>query len=442
LIKAGLLGGKGVPASVKDHPQVFVTLTAPSFGAVHNRVVDAVGRVQRCHPRGNPRCRRRHRQDDPQLGAPLAPDSYDYCGAVTWNALAPQLWAKTLDLLSRQLARLAGYSLRTFAQVGRRSFSKVAEVQARGLTHYHGVVRLDGVNPDDRSVIIAPGAWASADLLDRAIRGAVAQATVASPNGTVIAWGEQLDIRPVKPSGSAEEPTEHAVAGYIAKYATKGSECAGTIDRPIFCRACDGTGEVAGQHSKVQCADCAGTGTTAALDALAVSEHSRRMIQTCWQLGGRSDLAGLRLRQWAHALGYPGHFSTKSRCYSTTLTALRSARRDYQTSRLLRALGCDPATALVRWRAVGANDWDESKVLVIGHWRYAGRGYRAGESYWAAAIAEEIATNRKLARWALSEQAAAEADLWRQAKQRPSEGRGQTAGSGRQHDVDDSYGSG
>jgi hypothetical protein len=38
LVYAGLAGGrKGVPDSVAGHPQVFATLTAPSFGPVHSR---------------------------------------------------------------------------------------------------------------------------------------------------------------------------------------------------------------------------------------------------------------------------------------------------------------------------------------------------------------------------------------------------------------------
>jgi hypothetical protein len=36
LIKAGLVGGKTVPASVAQHPCVFLTATAPSFGPVHS----------------------------------------------------------------------------------------------------------------------------------------------------------------------------------------------------------------------------------------------------------------------------------------------------------------------------------------------------------------------------------------------------------------------
>ncbi len=39
LVAAGIRGGKGVDACVANHPQLFVTLTAPSFGPVHARVL-------------------------------------------------------------------------------------------------------------------------------------------------------------------------------------------------------------------------------------------------------------------------------------------------------------------------------------------------------------------------------------------------------------------
>jgi hypothetical protein len=41
---------------------------------------------------------------------------------------------------------------------------------------------------------------------------------------------------------------------------------------------------------------------------------------------GRPGLEGLRLRARAHVLGFGGHWSTKSRRYSTTFTVLRRAR--------------------------------------------------------------------------------------------------------------------
>ena len=51
LIRAGLAGGKGMPASIATHPCVFATFTAPSFGPVHSRVVSSGGKVARCRPR-------------------------------------------------------------------------------------------------------------------------------------------------------------------------------------------------------------------------------------------------------------------------------------------------------------------------------------------------------------------------------------------------------
>ncbi len=56
LLAAGLRGGKGVPESVAEHPALFVTFTAPSFGPVHARR-ERDGKVERCHPRLDARSR-------------------------------------------------------------------------------------------------------------------------------------------------------------------------------------------------------------------------------------------------------------------------------------------------------------------------------------------------------------------------------------------------
>jgi hypothetical protein len=49
LLAAGLRGGKGVPETVAQHPRLYVTFTAPSFGRVHTR--KAQGHlVYPCHP--------------------------------------------------------------------------------------------------------------------------------------------------------------------------------------------------------------------------------------------------------------------------------------------------------------------------------------------------------------------------------------------------------
>ena len=51
LIRAGLVGGKGIPATVAAHPTVFATLTAPSFGPVHTQRTNSSGQHLPCRPR-------------------------------------------------------------------------------------------------------------------------------------------------------------------------------------------------------------------------------------------------------------------------------------------------------------------------------------------------------------------------------------------------------
>jgi hypothetical protein len=53
LLYAGAAGGrKGVPESIRSHPLVFVTLTAPGFGSVHTTRADRSDRRGRCRPWG------------------------------------------------------------------------------------------------------------------------------------------------------------------------------------------------------------------------------------------------------------------------------------------------------------------------------------------------------------------------------------------------------
>jgi hypothetical protein len=89
------------------------------------------------------------------------------------------------------------------------------------------------------------------------------------------------------------------------------------------------------------------------------------MITTAWRLGGHPDYAGLQLRRWAHMLGFRGHFSTKSRAYSTTLGTLRADRAAHQRESA-QAAGLLP-------------DLDSETTLTITDWHYAGRG---GDGLW------------------------------------------------------------
>ncbi len=339
LIRAGLSGGKGIPDTVATHPCVFTTLTAPSFGPVHvHREKD--GRVLRCRPRrqggtcshGNRlSCPDRHARDDTRLGEPLCADCYDYTGAVLFNACAPELWRRFTITLRRSLARQAGLTGKALAAQVRVSFAKVAEYQRRGVVHFHAIIRLDG----PAGPTTTPPAWATLGLLSAAIDQAariVHLETPAAPGlpARTLAWGREHDTRPITTTG---ELTDSRVAAYVAKYATKAAECTGTLDRRI----------TPADH----------------LDALPISEHARRHISECIRLSKLPGLEGLRLAAWAHMLGFSGHFSTKSRTYSTTLGALRADRAAYQREQAI-AAGLLP-------------DLDGETTVVHTDWHFAGR---------------------------------------------------------------------
>ncbi|MER6915246.1 replication initiator protein RepSA [Streptomyces sp. NPDC000594] len=351
LIRAGLSGdpAKGTPHRVRAHPRVFATLTAPSFGPVHNRPG-----LRPC------RCGVRHPEDDSALGTALDPDRYDYEGAVLWNNHAGDLWRRFTIYLRRELAARTGRTQKAFAAQARVSFGKVAEFQKRGAVHFHAVIRLDGADGPDSP----PPAWATTGLLDDAIRAAAARARVSVPAAGAfpaldLRWGEQVDVRPITTADDGSELTDQAVAAYVAKYATKAAETTGTPDRPV------------GNHE--------------ALFLLDVPDHTRRLIAACLDL--HPHYPGRRLRPWAHMLGFRGHFSTKSTRYSTTLGALRQTRADYRARQERRERGLP--------EDLGDT---EGTTLTLAHWTYAGHGHTPGESWLAATIHRDLHAGREAAR--------------------------------------------
>ncbi|GGR64221.1 zinc finger-like domain-containing protein [Streptomyces roseolus] len=367
LIHAGLSGGKNVPDTVRTHPRVFATLTAPSFGPVHNRPTTPGGDIRPC------RCRKLHEPTDALLGTPLNPATYDYTGAVLFNAHAGALWARFTTYLRRELAARLGMTQKAARAVLRVSFAKVAEYQQRGLVHFHAVIRLDG--PDGTSQ--PPPPYATAAMLTDAVRAAAARARVTVESDAIgereLAWGEQLDVREIAAFGADAEFTDQAVAAYVAKYATKSADASGALDRALFCRPCQGHGATPLPHgTPLPCTACDGTGQARPLPRLAVARHVRQMIRTCWELGRLPEFAELKLWKWAHMLGFRGHFSTKSRAYSTTLGALRAARRAWRTEQ-------------ARSHA-GLPEPDPDTTLVVGHWTYLGSGYSPGAALLAAAV--------------------------------------------------------
>ena len=354
LVRAGLVGGKGVEASVATRPTVFATLTGPSFGAVHRRPggggpCQARG-AGRCPHGGKLSCLAHHREDDPALGRALCDSCYGFEGAVLFNARLSELWRRTVIYTHRELARLAGLSEKVLKGQVRLSYIKVAELQRRGVVHLHVVARLDG--PDGAG----PPEGFTAGLLALALRVAASKVAVPGVGGYGEArWGEQVDVAPLDVGCPGHV---RKVANYVSKYATKGSEGSGALDRRL--------------RSLEQ------------LERLDLSPHLRRMVEAAWQLGGKEVFAGLRLRAWAHTLGLRGHFLTKSRAYSTTFKALRGARQAHQRAEhLARAgVGVDSARDLV----------------VVGSWAYLGRGWQGrGEAFLAAQGAWEAALARRFA---------------------------------------------
>jgi len=382
LLAAGLKGGKGVPETISEHPRLFVTFTAPSFGRVHTR--KAQGRlVLPCHPyRQGARCPHgvragcwhRHGEDDPRLGEPLCPACYDAEAQVLWNALAPELWRRTTIAVGRALGRLVGLQESELRQLVRISYAKVAEYQRRGAVHFHAVIRLDAAT-DCRcpGCLAPPPPPFTAALLEDALKQAVPAVTVPCPPlddgepGRYARWGEQLDVRNITTdSDQSGELSAEQVAGYIAKYATKATESFGSgLDRRL-------TDADDLEH----------------LDKLPA--HVAELVRACWELGGRPELDSLRLRAWAHMLGFGGHWSTKSRRYSTTFTALRRARVAFAKRR--RARDGVPLDAFGRAE-------DDQAVIVLATWAYVGSGYQTEGERWLALSAAARAREQRRVAW-------------------------------------------
>jgi hypothetical protein len=103
-----------------------------------------------------------------------------------------------------------------------------------------------------------------------------------------------------------------------------------------------------------------------------------QLVRTAWDLGGRLELKDLRLRSWAHTLGFRGHWLTKSRAYSTTFAALRAARHDWQTN---------------RHQSTPSSD----ETVAIGAWKFAGRGWTTvGDAWLAETAAVATADTRRI----------------------------------------------
>jgi hypothetical protein len=166
------------------------------------------------------------------------------------------------------------------------------------------------------------------------------------------------------------------VAGYLAKYATKSTEATG--------------------H----------TSTRLTLDNVRLyldrGNHIGRLIEACWRLGTNPtplvvDYDAnpyLRLRRWAHMLGFGGHFLTKTRHYSVTFSELRANRTNWRRHTEQQYVDAGVHPSHDRDQA----DTDET-ILVIGHLTYTGTGWHTtGDALLANTAAAQARERQATAR--------------------------------------------
>jgi hypothetical protein len=322
LVHAGLHGGHhDMPTTVAEHPQVFATLTAPSFGAVHTTGDDTHSKhSRRCHDpgrRGFSRCRHGkplwcstiHGDNDARVGQPLCDECYDYTGHVLFAWHAPELWRR----FTIALRRLLDSHLRAIGEPARSvriNYVKVAEMQRRAIPHFHTVIRLDAPPVPGEPPTAPVSSITAADLAVLVQRAARAVTfTVTDPerpghsDGRVLRFGTQTDTQPLEPTTGtgadyvAPRRSGRSVATYLAKYVTKSVAEFGVGIRRM---------------------------SPLAVAELDISAHVRAILTTISDMAARHAYHGMD--RWLHTLGYRGHITTKSRLFSTTMGALRAYR--------------------------------------------------------------------------------------------------------------------
>jgi hypothetical protein len=224
-------------------------------------------------------------------------------------------------------------SEREFRELVRVAYIKAAEFQARGLVHFHAIIRLD--DPEDRG--LPPGVAITANELAAAIGQAGRRAVV---NGDVggatvqMRFGKQLHARVVQDGADDDARDRGQVAAYVAKYSCKGS------------------------HEQIM-------GRGASPEQLREHGVPEQLVQMAMAAIRVSERAGLgAVGQWTHMLGFRGHFVTKSRGYSTTLGELRGARAEWRADRDDAALEDDSTPVLSVWEYVGCGYLNPGDVLL------------------------------------------------------------------------------
>jgi hypothetical protein len=177
---------------------------------------------------------------------------------------------------------------------------KVVELQRRGLPHFHAVIRLDAASEPGQPPAPPDTSLSTNDLV-ALVRRAVIDIRITVDGHKVLRFGEQLDIKIIRYADTGESGdagiSSRQIAAYLAKYVTKSVTDFGILARRF---------------------------SPAAIDQLDVTEHVREILRTIVTVAEEEDYE--EIPSWIHTLGYRGHVMSKSRQFSTTMTALREHR--------------------------------------------------------------------------------------------------------------------
>ncbi|WP_449283475.1 replication initiator [Leucobacter sp.] len=305
---------------------VFLTLTAPSFGATHYVAPTPPPRLSsRRRTQWSRRYQRRcscgvqHAPGERRyLGVPVSTGGYDYGAQVRWNLAAGRLWSRTADELTRIL------DVRDCeGKLQRLPYAAVAEWQSRGAIHLHVIARI----PRDRLAMLQPmnanergsGALRLKRLEDEAT------AVTTTVDGETIGWGTQCVAEVV-----STERQMLRTAGYFAKavmYAVKDLTAEAGEDAPH-------SPELAMHHKRLHAAAArlrCGTRPTSNPNASTLGDDEARWLrcsndQLNGKPGTRRGCRSQRHYQW----GWRGHAVRRSRSWSVlTITECRRRRREH-----------------------------------------------------------------------------------------------------------------
>jgi hypothetical protein len=164
--------------------------------------------------------------------------------------------------------------------------------------------------------------------------------TVADPDAATdtgdrtLRFGTQIDAQPLTTAGPADHDdltggvrSGRTIAGYLAKYVTKSVAEFGVAVRRI---------------------------SPMAIPTLDVTPHVRAILST---ITGLADHRFPDMIRWLHTLGYRGHITTKSRRFSTTMTALRAHRAAWTRQQSLNHSAGEHDSIPVAGQSCGEVEW-------------------------------------------------------------------------------------